>query len=144
MLENIVIFSSKIDRIYMGTKIELFKIFDAIGEFMGVVLSTAGVVVSDSINYAYQLGRLDFVSLLLVGITVILIIAGAYTFFDVRKTAVKTASKVAKEEVAKIAEETVNAYMQTNFPKMLDAFKELELAEDNIADELAEISYEEE
>ena len=109
----------------------------------------------DSIAMAAQLGRLDFVSALLGGIGVLLVLGGIYGFFNFRAIAKSQATEVAKgiiEETRKnaedIAERTANEYVQENLPDIVEEYLSMSLFDvndwvDDIADSQAQTEEEE-
>ncbi len=76
----------------------------------------------NSIQYAAQLGRLDFVSALLGCIAIILALGGIFAFINIRSSAKKTAKETAKETAEEIAEKAACSYIENNLPSIVDAY----------------------
>jgi len=90
---------------------------------------------NDAIAVAAQLGRLDFVSALLAGIGIILIVSGIFAFINIRSIAKSRAEKVAE----KVAERIANEYLQREIPDIVKANQEIVKYEfDEAADELSD------
>ena len=77
----------------------------------------------DAVAYAAQTGRLDFVSLILAAIGLILVIGGIFAFFNFRmivKThAINEATKIAEAT----AERVTNEYLQKELPDLLHEYR---------------------
>lgn len=85
--------------------------------------------ICDSISAAYQLGRLDLVSVLLGCITIILAIFGLLGFGYIIYLAKQEASKVARQiaedakNIAELkAEHSVNDYIQRELPQIMQEY----------------------
>ena len=76
----------------------------------------------DSIAMAAQLGRLDFVSALLGGIGVLLVLGGLYGFLNFRTIAKRQATEVATRVAEELAERKANEYLQDKLPVIVDAY----------------------
>jgi hypothetical protein len=81
--------------------------------------------VSDSLTLAHEMGRLDFITVLLTAITILLLLVGAFAFFDIRRTARRISKQVAETEARAIAEKTAVAYLERELPKLMSEYHEL-------------------
>ena len=106
------------------------------------------------VEFAAQTGRLDFVSLILASIGIILAFGGLISYVNFRslakKQAVEVATKVAEDVAAKFAEEkatkdaeekaerAVNEYLQEELPELVNQYMEfMEPFSNDDADEIA-------
>jgi len=89
----------------------------------------------DVIQYASQLGRLDFISALLAAIGVIMVFGGIFAFLNIRSKSEKIAGEVATIKAEKVA----NKYLQNNLPMIIEAYDEFIQHQVNasIADKIA-------
>lgn len=96
----------------------------------------------DSIQYAAQIGRLDFVTVVLAAVTVTLATGGVIAFFNIKSNAKKIAEKVAEQHSKEVAERVANEYMQKNLPDIIQAYDQLgkNSAERDVSNEIAEVS----
>ena len=81
-------------------------------------------IAHDAIEYAAQLGRLDFVSAILAAIALLLVFAGIYAFIDFRKIAKARAEEVAKAVAKETAEREANLYLQKEMPNLFREYIE--------------------
>jgi hypothetical protein len=81
--------------------------------------------VSDSLTLAHEMGRLDFITVLLTAITILLLLVGAFAFFDIRRTARRISKQVAETEARAIAEKTAVTYLERELPKLMSEYYEL-------------------
>jgi hypothetical protein len=81
-------------------------------------MSESAVVV-DVMQYASQLGRLDFVSGLLASVTIIMAFGGIAAFLNIRGSSKRTAKKVAIKAAREEAERAANNYLQEHLPAMI-------------------------
>lgn len=73
----------------------------------------------DSIWFAAQLGRLDFVSLLLAVVALILGLGGIFAFFNFRNIAKRQASEVAEATAKEVADKVAHEYMSNQYSELL-------------------------
>ena len=116
------------------------------------------------VEFAAQTGRLDFVSLILASIGIILVFGGLFSFVNFRslakKQAVEVATKVAEdvatkvaevvaakfaeEKATKVAEEeaerAVNEYLQKELPELVNQYMEFTVMEPFSNDDADEIA----
>lgn len=76
---------------------------------------------SDVIQYASQLGRLDFVSAILAS----LVAVGIFGFLEIRSRSKKEAAEVAEQHSKVVAERVANEYMQKSLPGIIKSYEEL-------------------
>ena len=79
----------------------------------------------DIVAIAAQLGRLDFVSSLLAGIGVVLVLGGIFAFINFRGLAKTQAKKEAEKVSKEIAEKVANSYLQEELPKIYKEYMDL-------------------
>ena len=72
----------------------------------------------DSIQYAAQLGRLDFISALLAALGIIMVFGGLFAFINIRSKAEQAAEEIATAK----AEEVANIYLQNSLPMIIEAY----------------------
>lgn len=96
--------------------------------------SVSGVEL-DVIQYAAQIGRLDFISALLACVSFLMVFGGIYAFINIRAKAEKAAEGAASIK----AEEVANRYMQDNLPKIIEAYEEFisNQVNSSVADQIA-------
>ena len=76
------------------------------------------------VEFAAQTGRLDFVSLILASIGVILFFGGLFFFVNFRSIAKKQAEEEATKVAENIAERVANEYLQREPPRIIDQYRE--------------------
>lgn len=79
--------------------------------------------VADALQIAAQIGRLDFVSLLLAIVSLILVLGGLYAFINFRAIAKAHAVEEANRVAEATAERVTNEYLQRELPDLLDAYR---------------------
>lgn len=90
-----------------------------------------------SLAAAAQLGRLDFASLLLAIVSLILVLGGLYAFINFRAIAKAQAVKEARAVAQATAERVTNEYLQRELPDLLEAYRSF-LDSDDVTDEDAD------
>ncbi len=75
----------------------------------------------DAIQQAAQLGRLDFASLLLAMVAILIALAAVFAFLNLRHVAKDRATEVAESISGEIAEKAANKYLQEELPKILSS-----------------------
>ena len=75
----------------------------------------------DQIQLATQMGRLDFLSVVLACLAIIIVFSGIYGFIHFRGVARDTA----REETRKIAERVAVEYLQSELPGMMEEHRKL-------------------
>ena len=75
----------------------------------------------DQIQLATQMGRLDFLSIVLACLAIIIVFAGIYGFINFRGVA----RNAARDETQKIAERVAVSYLQEQLPQMMDEYRKL-------------------
>lgn len=76
----------------------------------------------DAVNYAAQLGRLDFISALLAAIGLALVLSGIFAFFHFKSEAKKAAEAVA---IASI-DDAVSKYLEKNMLSVIEKVRDME------------------
>lgn len=79
----------------------------------------------DAIQQAAQLGRLDFASLLLAMVGILIALAAVFAFLNLRRVAKERATEVATSISGEIAEKVANEYLQEELPNILSSNLEL-------------------
>ena len=92
---------------------------------------------NDATSAAAQLGRLDFVSLLLAAISLILVLGGLFAFFNFRSIAKARATKEATRVAEEVAERIANEYLQKELPDVMKAYREM-MGSNGVSDDLAD------
>lgn len=93
--------------------------------------------VDAAMRVAAQLGRLDFASLLLAIVSLILVLGGVYAFINFRAIAKAHAIKEATKVAEVTAERVTNEYLQRELPDLLDAYRSF-LDSGDVSDEEAD------
>ena len=91
----------------------------------------------DAMVVAAQLGRLDFASLLLAIVSLILVFGGLFAFVNFRSIAKSQAVAEAREVAEATAERVTNEYLQRELPDLLEAYRSF-LDSDDVSDEQAD------
>ena len=92
------------------------------------------------VEFAAQTGRLDFVSLILASIGIILVFGGLFSFVNFRSLAKKQAEEVATKVAEEKAEQAANEYLQRELLKLVNQYMEftrIEPFSNDDADEIA-------
>ncbi len=94
---------------------------------------------SDSIQYAAQIGRLDFLSAALAVLGILIGLIAIIAFIHFRGVAKKEAKEVSRKVAKKAAEKAANKYIQENLLDILTANAHLFIGgvNDRDADEIA-------
>lgn len=79
----------------------------------------------DAVQQAAQLGRLDFASLLLAMVAVLIALAAVFAFLNLRRVARDRATEVAERISGEIAEKAANKYLREELPNILSSNLEL-------------------
>ena len=104
----------------------------SVSEFRGVAQG-----VDEAMEVAAQLGRLDFASLLLAIVSLILVLGGVYAFINFRAIAKAHAVAEATKVAEATAERVTNEYLQRELPDLLDAYRSF-LDSGDVSDEDAD------
>ena len=73
----------------------------------------------DVIQYANQIGRLDFISALLACIAVLQAFGGIIAFYNIKAKA----ENIARDVAEKTAEKAANEHIQDNLPKIMEDYE---------------------
>ena len=91
----------------------------------------------DSVHYAAEIGRLDFISALLAAIAIGLALAAIYSFIHFRNVAGSQARMTAEKIATEVAEEHANRYIQSELPKIVAAYSAVLGVDDETANAIA-------
>lgn len=78
-----------------------------------------------AVQVAGEIGFLDFASLLLAIVAILLAFGGIYAFFNFRGIARKQATEEARKIAASVAEDAAIRRLEAELPKMLEQYMEL-------------------
>ncbi|MDE0279745.1 MAG: hypothetical protein OXN16_01495 [Gammaproteobacteria bacterium] len=91
----------------------------------------------DSVHYAAEIGRLDFISALLAIIATGLALAALFSFVHFRRVAKLQARETAEKIAREVAEKHANEYIQRELPKILASYSGMLEVDDNTANAIA-------
>lgn len=91
----------------------------------------------DSVHYAAEIGRLDFISALLAIIAIGLALAAIYSFVHFRNVAGSQARETAERIAHEVAEKQANEYIQRELPKILASYSAILGVDDETANAIA-------
>ena len=78
---------------------------------------------TQSVNWTTEVGRLDFLSVTLSIISVVLVLGGIFGFININSKAKKIAAEIAEETAKKQAEYHTNAYIQRNLFAIITSYQ---------------------